>query len=384
MKAWLQRLFSISDFCMPMYLQKLELLNFKNYPEAVFQFNAGINCITGPNGSGKTNVLDAIHYLSLCKSYFTATDAQNMMRGESMMMIKGLFEQDGNEDEVICHFKAGQKKQMRLNGKEYARLANHIGLYPVVMIAPTDHELITGGSDERRRFVDRIISQVNRPYLEQLNNYLRTLEQRNALLRNAAGGKIDFDTLEVYNEQLISLSEAIFKERKIFCQKFEKHFIRFYDLITSGSEEAGFRYESQLHENSPFELLRSSFQKDCIMQFTTTGIHKDDLSFSVNGMNVKRYGSQGQQKSVLIALKLAHFNYIYQHKSMKPIMMFDDLFDRLDDARVEQIIRLVQQDNFGQMFITHTTEDRLDSILTHAGIVHSFYKINNGSALIRT
>jgi DNA replication and repair protein RecF len=251
------------------------------------------------------------------------------------------------------------------------------------MIAPTDHELITGGSDERRRFIDRIISQVNRPYIEHLNQYLRALEQRNALLRNTAGSNFDFVTLEVYNEQLSALSEIIFKERRNFCSEFEKHFIRFYDLITSGAEESGFRYESQLHESTPFELLRTSFQKDCAIQFTTTGIHKDDLSFSVNGMNVKRYGSQGQQKSVLIALKLAHFNYIYQHKNMKPIMMFDDLFDRLDDSRVEQIIRLVQQHNFGQMFITHTTEDRLDSILTNAGIEHSFHRINNGSALIR-
>jgi DNA replication and repair protein RecF len=366
-----------------MFLRQLELLHFKNYPEAVFQFSEGINCITGPNGSGKTNVLDAIHYLSLCKSYFTATDTQNLMRGESMMMIKGVFEKGGNSDEVICHFKTGQKKQMRLNGKEYSRLADHIGLFPVVMIAPTDHELITGGSDERRRFIDRILSQVNRQYLEQLNQYLRTLEQRNALLRSTAAGKIDFETLEVYNEQLSSLSEAIFKERRNFCSEFERHFIRFYDLITSGAEESGFRYESQLHENTPFEWLRISFQKDCALQFTTTGVHKDDLSFTVNGMNVRRYGSQGQQKSVLIALKLAHFNYLFEQKGIKPIMMFDDLFDRLDDARVEQIICLMQQHNFGQMFITHTAEDRLDSILNHAGIEHSFFRIRNGSALIR-
>lgn len=374
----------ISDFCAPMYLHKLELLNFKNYPEAVFQFSEGINCITGPNGSGKTNVLDAIHYLSLCKSYFTATDTQNLMRGESMMMIKGIFEKDGNEEEVICHFKTGQKKQMRLNGKEYSRLADHIGLFPVVMIAPTDHELITGGSEERRRFIDRVISQVNRQYLEQLNGYFRTLEQRNALLRNAAGSRMDFETLEVYNQQMASYAGSIYAVRKSFCEEFEKHFIRFYDLITEGSEESGFLYESQLHENSPLDLLRAAFQKDCANQFTTTGIHKDDLSFSVNGMNVKRYGSQGQQKSVLIALKLAQFNFIYQHKGMKPIMMFDDLFDRLDDARVEQIIHLVQQHNFGQMFITHTAEDRLDAILSDAGIEHSFFRIKNGSALIRS
>lgn len=366
-----------------MYLRSLELLNFKNYPEAVFQFSEGINCITGPNGSGKTNVLDAIHYLSLCKSYFTATDAQNLMRGESMMMIKGIFEKGGKEEEVICHFKSGQKKQMKLNGKEYSRLADHIGLFPVVIIAPTDHELITGGSEERRRFIDRIISQVNRNYLEQLNGYLRALEQRNALLRNAAGGRMDFETLEVYNQQMATYAGSIYAERKNFCEEFEKYFIRFYDLITESSEETGFLYESQLHENTPLDLLRSSFQKDCAIQFTTTGIHKDDLSFSVNGMNVKRYGSQGQQKSVLIALKLAHFNYIYEHTTMKPIMMFDDLFDRLDDARVEQIIRLVQQHNFGQMFITHTAEERLDSILNNAGIDHSFFRIKNGSALVR-
>jgi DNA replication and repair protein RecF len=367
-----------------MYLQTLELLNFKNYPEAVFHFSEGINCITGPNGSGKTNILDAIHYLSLCKSYFTAADTQNIMQGENMMMIKGIFEKAGNTDEVICHFRTGQKKQMRLNGKEYTRLADHIGLYPVVMIAPTDHELITGGSEERRRFIDRIISQADRNYLEVLNRYLRTLEQRNAWLRNTVRQTTDFETLEVYNEQLASCGEIIYKTRKKFCEEFERQFHRFYDLITGSAEEAGFRYESQLSDVAPLELLRNSFQKDCALQFTSAGVHKDDLSFTINSLNVKRYGSQGQQKSVLIALKLAQFNYLYEHLEIKPIMMFDDLFDRLDDSRVEQIISLVQKHNFGQMFITHTTEERLDSILSNAGIEHSFFRVRNGVALIRS
>jgi recF protein len=367
-----------------MYLHRLELVNFKNYPEASFEFHPGINCITGPNGSGKTNILDAIHYLSLCKSYFTPGDVHNVLRGENFMMIKGEFRNDEQQDEVVCSVKPGYKKQMRINAKEYQRLADHIGKFPVVMIAPTDHELITGGSDERRKFIDRILSQVNRIYLDNLNQYLRTLEQRNILLRKTIKASTDLETMDIYNEQLASLSTSIYRVRKTFCEEFEKHFLRYYEFITGEAEEASFSYESQLHEHAPLELLITTFARDCQQQFTTTGIHKDDLSFSVNGMNVKRYGSQGQQKSVLIALKLAQFSYLNEHKNMKPIMIFDDLFDRLDEARVEKVIRLVKQHCFGQMFITHTGEERLDDILNRSGIEHYFYRINKGAALLKT
>ncbi|MCC6384128.1 MAG: DNA replication and repair protein RecF [Bacteroidia bacterium] len=366
-----------------MFLKSLELLNFKNYPEGHFQFHTGINCITGPNGSGKTNILDAIHYLSLCKSYFTSGDSQNILKDESFMMVKGTFQNDENKNEVVCSMKTGQKKQFRLNGKEYQRLADHIGKFPVVMITPTDHELITGGSDERRKFIDRIISQVSRTYLDNLNAYLRLLEQRNRLLRKTIKDKSDFETLAIYNEQLSSLSVSIYTERKLFCKELEKHFVRYYELITDGQEEASMCYESQLNEAEPIELLISSFEKDLAVQFTTTGIHKDDLSFSVDCMNVKRYGSQGQQKSVLIALKLSQFSFLGEHKGMKPIMVFDDLFDRLDDLRVERLILLVRQHRFGQMFITHTARERLDTILRNAGIESSFYEIRAGIPLLK-
>jgi DNA replication and repair protein RecF len=367
-----------------MYLQCLELFHFKNYPEANFRFHKGINCLTGPNGSGKTSILDAIHYLSLCKSYFAATDYQSILRGENLMMIKGIFKNENRSDEVICTVKMGQKKQMSLNGREYSRLADHVGLFPVVMVAPSDQELITGGSEERRRWMDRILSQVNRHYLEQLQLYIRTLEQRNSLLRNNTSGRPDADVMEMYDMQLATASEVIYRERLLFCQAFEKLFIQFYELLTEGAEEAGFRYLSQLHDNKPMELLHQHFEKDLALQFTSAGIHKDDLSFFIHGMEVKRYGSEGQQRSVILALKLAQFVYLFEKKGIKPILMLDDLFDRLDERRMAQLVALIRRDCFGQIFITHTSDERLGILLEQTGLEHTFFRVRNGTTLIGT
>ncbi len=361
-----------------MILKSLELLNFKNYEEASVTFGEEINCLTGPNGSGKTNLLDAIHYLSLCRSYFTATDIQNIRHNEKFFMVKGIFTVNNSEEEITCTLKAGQKKQFIRNKNEYARLNEHIGLIPVVMIAPADQELVTGGSDERRKFLDRIIVQVDRPYLENLIAYNRILEQRNAFLKQWSGLNGDRTSLQVWNEQLISYGEKIYNRRKIFIEKFIPLFQKFYEYVTEKKEKAELEYYTQLHKESFASLLDSAFEKDKAVQFTTAGIHKDDLFFSIGGHSAKKFGSQGQQKSYVMALKLAQFEFLRKKKQMKPIVMLDDLFDKLDDFRVSKIIHLVKEHSFGQLFISDTHPERVFRFLRNFDISFDSFTVNNG------
>lgn len=364
-----------------MFLRSLELVNFKNYAEAKFEFCEEANCLTGNNGSGKTNILDAIHYLSLCRSYFTATDQQNIMAGSSFFMVQGIFKTNGVEDTITCSLKASSKKIFRRNGKEYGKLNEHIGLFPVTMIAPVDQELITGLSESRRRFMDRIISQTDKTYLENLVYYYRALEHRNALLKAAGPGKPpETSALELWNEQLLRYGNPVFEGRKSFISQFSESFQLFYNFITGDQERASVDYHSQLHESSMEHLLSNSLAKDMALQFTTAGIHKDDLELVIEGMPAKKFGSQGQQKSMVMALKLAHFEYIRRKKNMKPIVMLDDLFDKLDDDRVERIISLIKNHSFGQLFITDTHPGRIREILEQCKIPYYLYAIRKGTA----
>ena len=362
-----------------MHLKKLSLINFKNYCEAGIDLDAGVNAFVGGNGEGKTNLLDAIHYLSLCKSYFNAIDGQNIKQQEDFFILQGAFELDGIEENVSCGLKRGQKKIFKRNQKEYDRLADHIGLLPVVMISPTDTNLITDGSDERRKFPDSIISQFDRNFLEDLITYSRALMQRNTYLKMAAQSRsFDLDSLEIWNEQLVITGLRIHASRQRFILDLIPIFRYYYNFISSERETVDIRYESHLNDGDFKTSLAESTDRDRILQYTSVGPHKDDLVFIINGFPVKRFASQGQQKSFLIALKLAHFDFVSKQKGLKPVLLLDDIFDKLDDDRVGKLMELVSKDNFGQIFITDTHPERLLSIFENIGVGIRSFPVKEG------
>ena len=364
-----------------MYLKKLSILNFKNYPEAELQFSSHVNCFTGNNGEGKTNVLDAIHYLSFCKSFFNPIDSQNILHEAPFFLIQGLFDVDNKEEEVYCGQKRNQKKQFKRNKKEYQRLADHIGLFPLVMISPADSELITEGSESRRKFIDSVIAQFDREYLENLIQYNKVLSQRNALLKQIAdSGKFDKDSLEIWDVQLIEYAKKVFEKRTHFINDFISIFQKYYELISGGREHVELKYVSHLNENTFADVLAKALNRDRAMEYTTVGIHKDDLEFTINGHPLKKYASQGQQKSFLIALKLAQFDFIKNIKHVTPILLLDDIYDKLDDLRVKQLMELVSSDNFGQLFITDTHPSRLVELFKTTDAELKVFKISNGNA----
>ncbi len=351
-----------------MFIRELSVLNYKNFGEATLTFSKKLNCFIGNNGVGKTNLLDAIYYLSFCKSYFNNPDSQNVRHGEEFFALQGKYEVLEAKEEIHCGFKTGQKKKIRRNKKEYERFSDHIGLLPLVMISPADSVLIQGGSEERRRFMDSVISQYDRTYLEWLVKYNRVLLQRNVLLKNYAGqSSVDADIFAIWDDQLISLGEKIHRKRGQFLQELLPVFQKYYTLISGGNEEVSLEYGSQLNEQDFGQLLTQSFAKDRLLQFTTAGIHKDDLELKLGGYPIKRLGSQGQNKTYLIALKFAQFDFVRSLNRVKPILLLDDLFDKLDSGRVEEIVKLVADDHFGQIFITDTNREHLDGILKEAG-----------------
>ena len=301
-----------------MHLKKLSVLNFKNYPEAELLFSSHINCLTGNNGEGKTNILDAIHYLSFCKSFFNPIDSQNILHESPFFLIQGLFQIENQEDDIYCGLKRNQKKQFKRNKKEYARLAEHIGLYPLVMISPADSELITEGSESRRKFIDSVIAQFDRDYLENLISYNKVLSQRNALLKQFGDSRqFDKTSLEIWDIQLIDYGKKAHKKRQDFINSFIPIFQKYYELISGGREQVGMDYISHLNEHPFIDVLEKALNRDRAMEYTTVGIHKDDLEFTINGYPLKKYASQGQQKSFLIALKLAQFDFIKSIKKVK-------------------------------------------------------------------
>ncbi len=363
-----------------MFLRKLSILNFKNYPEAGLEFSSHINCLTGNNGEGKTNILDAIHYLSFCKSFFNPIDSQNILHEAPFFMIQGAFELNGGEEEVYCGQKRNQKKQFKRNKKEYQRLADHIGLFPLVMISPADSELITEGSESRRRFVDSVIAQFDRNYLESLIAYNKVLSQRNALLKQFSNGRaFDPESLEIWDDQLISHGIVVYEKRKAFINSFIAIFQKYYELISGGREKVGITYISHLNETAFTEVLAKALNRDRAMEYTTVGVHKDDLEFTIDSHPLKKYASQGQQKSFLIALKLAQFDFIKKIKEITPILLLDDIYDKLDDLRVKQLMNLVSSDNFGQLFITDTHASRLSELFKTMKTDHKVFRIRNGN-----
>jgi DNA replication and repair protein RecF len=364
------------------YLSRLQVTNFKNYTEADISFSEKINCFVGNNGEGKTNLLDAVYYLSFTKSYFGNVDSQNIRHGEDFFAIHGTFVRNGSAPDVVsCILKAGQKKQFRLNKKEYERLSDHIGLFPCVMISPYDRDLINEGSDIRRKFIDMVISQFDKVYLGNLIRYNRLLEQRNALLRRFAESRfVDHDMLSLIDEQMSTPATAISKKRQEFISDFQPIFSHYFGFISSNREEVGIRYESQLLQDSFPEMVKQSLEKDIALRFSTAGIHKDELMFEIGGYPVKRFGSQGQQKSFVVALRLAQYDFTRARLGYKPVLLFDDIFDKLDPSRVEQLIKLTGEDSFGQVFITDTEPERIRRIFDTLHIGHKVFRITGGLA----
>lgn len=360
-----------------MYLEKLQLLNFKNYPDAELEFSPAVNCFAGNNGAGKTNLLDAIHYLCLCKSFFNPIDSQQIRYGQDLFVVQGTFQRNGEKETVYCGLKRNQKKQFKRNKKEYQRLADHIGLFPLVMISPNDGELITGGSEERRKFVDNVISQTDNGYLDTLIQYNKGLSGRNALLRNS-NGHPDPDLLEVFDEQLIRYGEVIYRKRREFLDQFTRLFHGHYEFISSDAEKISMTYESGLHETGFAEGLIRARERDHYLQRTTFGIHRDDLVFTIEGHPLKKFGSQGQQKSFLIALKLGQYSYLFEKKGFKPLLLLDDIFDKLDGLRIKHLMEMVVKDDFGQLFLTDTDESRLKKLFGEIGVPATIFQIEKG------
>ena len=339
-----------------MILKSLSILNFKNIREANLDFADKMNCFVGLNGQGKTNLLDAIYYLSFTKSFFNVIDSQNITHGEEMALIQGKYE---NEETISCGLKRGQKKQFRRGKKDYKRLLDHIGLIPLVIVSPQDAELITDGSDERRRFLDGVIAQQDRKYLEHLTSYNALLKQRNALLKQCEDRPdVPEDLFEVLELQMAQHAAYIFRERSAFIERFVPLFQELYAEIAGAEEQVSLLYVSQLQDRDLTEAFQRTRSRDVILGWTSQGIHKDDLPMMLGEYPLKQVASQGQQKTFLLALKLAQALYLG-----KPILLLDDIFDKLDATRMERIIRLLQSDRFGQIFITDTDRQHLSELL---------------------
>lgn len=358
-----------------MILESLSLLNYKNFSEQSFSFDHKINCFLGNNGVGKTNVLDAIYHLSFGKSYFNPIALQNIKYDEAFFLISGTYLKDKTEEKITVSLKKGQKKIIKRNGKAYEKLSEHIGFLPLVIISPADSDLIIEGSATRRKFMDSVISQSDKKYLQELIKYNKVLAQRNSLLKYfALNNTFNMDTLTIYNEQLATFSQYIFDKRKEFLETFIPIFKQRYQVISDSNEEIDLVFKSDLIDASLNQLLQDSLAKDKVLQYTSVGIHKDDLLFLKDGFPIKKFGSQGQQKSFLIALKLAQFDFIKSQNGSNPILLLDDIFDKLDENRVAQLIKLVEDENFGQLFITDTHATRTEEVVKQ---VHQSYKLFN-------
>jgi len=361
-----------------MFLDHIKLTNFKNYNEIEFDFCEKVNAIVGENGSGKTNLLDAIHYLSFCKSYFSSQDKLSISFDADFFALHGEFIDftERKSTKVSCTFKASGRKVMKAHQKEYSHLSDHIGLFPLIMISPYDNDLINDGSDVRRKFFDMIISQFDKNYLQHLIHYQKLITQRNGVLKQFIEQRnFDASLLYIYDEQLITPGNYIYKKRKEYLENIISYFQHYYDFLSDKKECVSIFYESGLSELSFEEGFRKHEMSDRKSGYTNFGIHKDDFFFTINGRAVKRFASQGQQKSFAIALKLSQFDYIYTQKKIKPILLLDDIFDKLDMNRIGNLLELVGKENIGQVFISDTNMKRVSEILEYHQIEHRIYSL---------
>jgi DNA replication and repair protein RecF len=364
-----------------MFLEELHIVQYKNYDDLALKLSPKINYFVGNNGEGKTNILDAVYYLAMTKSYFNSNDSQNIRHDDDFFVLQGLFRQPDSDEAIYCAFKKGQKKKIKRNDKEYLKIAEHIGLIPIVMVSPADGILISGASEERRRYMDSVISQFNRNYLYALINYNKALLQRNTWLKDASRyAKTDQTLFDALNNQLIKWGTIIYTERTRFILELEPIFNQYYELISGGKEKVELSYRSQLQENDFNQLLTQTSEKDIRMQHTTVGTHRDDILLNLSEYPIKRIGSQGQQKSFLVALKFAQFDFFHRVHAKRPILLLDDIFDKLDFNRVKNIIHIVAENHFGQIFITDTDMQRAQEVLSELHLDSKIYTIANNQA----
>ena len=360
-----------------MILKRISILNYKNLEQVELAFSPKLNCFFGQNGMGKTNLLDAVYYLSFCKSAGNPIDSQNILHGADFFMIQGFYEAaDGTPEEIYCGMKRKQKKQFKRNKKEYTRLSDHIGFVPLVMVSPADSELIAGGSDERRRFMDVVISQYDKEYLNALIRYNKAMGQRNVLLKSEQS--VEEELFLVWEEMMAQTGEVVYQKREAFIREFIPIFQSFYSFISQDRERVGLSYESHAAHGPLLETLRESRARDRIMGYSLRGIHKDELNMLLGDFPIKKEGSQGQNKTYLVALKLAQFDFLKRTAGTVPLLLLDDLFDKLDAQRVGQIVKLVAGDGFGQIFITDTNRSHLDRILRDVGSDFKIFRVENG------
>ena len=365
-----------------MIIKDIEIINYKNIEEASIECSPGFNCFIGNNGVGKTNILDALYHLSMCRSYFNLPDSQNIRHQQPFFLLHGRYDREGEEIVVHCGVKLGERKTFKKNRKSYDRLSDHIGLLPLVMISPGDTLLIDGGSEERRRFINRVISQCDKDYLHHLIRYNRILAQRNSLLKAHAGRPIEAGMIEAWDEQLAENGNAIARRREAFTRDLELEFRRFHDRLVGGQEQVAVRYVATAPAGQLLEALHDNLPRDQALTYTTVGIHRDDIALTLAGYPVKKLGSQGQKKSFLTALKFAQFAYLTRTTGMKPLLLLDDIFDKLDAGLVSRIVQIVSGDCFGQVFITDTNREHIDELLhLHAVEYRIFTVTDQGIAI---
>ena len=358
------------------FLKNISIINYKNILDKEFKLDPKINCFVGNNGVGKTNILDAIYHLSMGKSYFNIKNDQIINKGKNYMLVDGVFELNGKKESIVCSLKLGEKKVLKRNAKPYKKFSNHIGLIPVVLISPYDNDLINEGSSERRKFIDSIISQNDKEYLTNLIAYTKVIQNRNKLLKEYNKSvDFDLDTIGVYDDQIYKLSGPIFNARENFIREFAPLVLQKYKQISDNKEKISISYKSDLINNNIQNLIEDSFQKDVILQFTSVGLHKDDFIFNIDNNRIKKFGSQGQQKSFLIALKLAQFDYLKNKTGNSPILLMDDIFDKLDLYRVKRIVEIVNSTNFGQLFLSDTDKERIERVLSSLNLSTKIFEI---------
>ena len=360
-----------------MILLKISLTNFKNYENTEVSFCSGLNCLTGLNGSGKTNILDAIHYLSLTKSAFNSQDSQNIRHDSPFFSIRAEFDKEGKSSKVQCSLKMGEKKQFKMDDQSYEKLSHHIGKIPMVLIVPNDDDLIRDSSETRRKFFDSLISQTDKAYLDDLIRYTHFLKQRNSLLKLIfETEKRDKDLLAKYDEELIALSLKISSKRSAFMKSIHHEFVSLYNFISDSGEKVDISYETKVTANDFERYFKGNLDRDIALQRTTSGIHRDDFLFVINKKPLKKFGSQGQQKSFLISLKLAQFDYIKEHSGTTPILLLDDIFDKLDDLRINQLLQMIRDQKFGQIFLTDARRERTETFLSKLKIESKIFEIS--------